>query len=124
MIFINKIAPPTVLLVDADDEQSRASKTELEAQGYSVVCVRSGEEAFISFAQKRFDAIVVEPMLPDMHVLDFVDEIAMKRNPQIPIIINDICPGHRQNFRYWAADAIIDKTNTAQKLFTQVAALL
>jgi len=67
---------------------------------------------------------VVEPLLPDMHVLDFVDEIAAKRNRKIPIIINDACPGHRQNFRYWAADAIVDKTNTAQKLFTQVAALL
>lgn len=124
MIFINKIAPPVVLLVDADEEQSCASKTELEAQGYSVVCVHSGAEAFSSFAQKRFDAIVVEPLLPDMHVLDFVDEIATKRNRKIPIIINDACPGYRQNFRYWAADAIIDKTSATPKLFSQVAALL
>lgn len=124
MIFINKIEPPTVLLVDADDEQSCVSKTELEAQGYRVVCVHSGAEAFTSFAQKRFDAIVVEPMLPDMHVLDFVDEIATKGNSKIPIIINDVCPGQQQNFRYWAADVIIDKTNATQKLFTQVAALL
>jgi len=124
MIFINKVEPPTVLLVDADLEQSRASKSELEAQGYSVVCAYSGEEAFTTFARKRFDAIVVEPFLPDMHVLDFVDEIAATRNRKIPIIINDACPGHRQDFRYWAADAIVDKANAAQKLFSQVAALL
>jgi DNA-binding response OmpR family regulator len=124
MIFINKVELPTVLLVDADLEQSLGSKSELEAQGYNVVCVYSGEEAFATFARKRFDAIVVEPFLPDMHVLDFVDEIAAKRDHKIPIIINDACPGHRQDFRYWAADAILDKTNAAQKLFSQVAALL
>lgn len=124
MIFINKIEPPTVLLVDADFDQSRVSKTELEAQGYSVLCVHSGEEAFTNFEQKRFDAIVVEPMLPDMHVLDFIDEIATRQNPKIPIIINDACPGHRQNFRYWAADAILDKSHSPQKLYRQVAALL
>lgn len=92
MIFLNKIEPPTVLLVDADSQQCLESKSELESQGYRVVCVHSGEEAFTTFAHNKFDAIVVEPMLPDMHVLDFVDEIAAKRHRKIPVIINDACP--------------------------------
>jgi len=34
MIFINKVEPPTVLLVDADSRQCLESKSELESQGY------------------------------------------------------------------------------------------
>jgi len=124
MIFINKAEPPTVLLVDADFEQCCTSKSELESQGYKVVCAHSGEEAFITFAHKKFDAIVVEAFLPDMHVLDFVDEIAAKRDRKIPIIINEACPTYRHNFRYWAADAIIEKTTTGKNHFAPIEALL
>jgi DNA-binding response OmpR family regulator len=124
MIFVNKIDPPTVLLVDADFEQSLASKSELEAQGYRVVWVDSGEEACTTFEREKIDAVVVAAFLPDMHVLDLVDEIAAKRNRNVPIIINEPCPGYRHDFRYWAADAIIEKSPATQKLFAQVAALL
>jgi len=124
MIFMNKVLPPTVLLVEADLEQSLISKSELEAQGYRVIGVESGEAAFATFACEKIDAVVIGAFLPDMHVLDLVDEIVARRNRSVPIIINDACPNHQHDFRYWAADAIIDKSSYAQKLFAQVSALL
>jgi len=124
MIFINKIDAPTVLLVDADFDQSLASKSELEAQGYRVVCAYSGEEAFTTFAREKIDAIVVDAMLPDMHVLDFVDEIAATRSRNTSIIINNTYPGYKQNFRYWAADAVVDNVfDSRRELSGLVAAL-
>lgn len=114
---------PTVLLVDGDEMQSLSSKRELESQGYRVVCVHSGEEAFATFEQEKIDAVVADALLPDMHVLDLIDGIAAKRR-HIPIVVNSPYTVCNHNFRYWAADAIVDKSSDTHKLFAQVAALL
>jgi DNA-binding response OmpR family regulator len=113
----------TVLLVDGDVEQSLSSKRELEAQGYRVVCVHSGQEAFEAFEYEKIDAVVVDMFLPDMHVLDLIDEIAAKRE-RIPIVVNNAHWGCKQNFRYWAADAIVEKSSEPRGLSGRVAALL
>jgi DNA-binding response OmpR family regulator len=114
---------PTVLLVDGDEMQSLSSKRELESQGYRVVCAHSGEDAFAAFEQEKIDAVVADALLPDMHVLDLIDGIAAKRR-RIPIVVNSPYTVCNHNFRYWAADAIIDKSSDMNKLFAQVAALL
>jgi CheY-like chemotaxis protein len=112
---------PTVLLVDGDEIQSLASKRELESQGYRVVCAHSGEEAFATFELEKIDAVVADSILPDMHVLDLIDGIAARR---IPIVVNSPYTVCNHNFRYWAADAIVEKSPDKHKLFAQVAALL
>ena len=114
---------PAVLLVDSDANQIRANKTALEAQGYRVVCAYSGHDAFEIFTHEKIDAVVVDVLLPDMHVLDLIEEIAAKRN-HIPIIVNNAYAGYKENFRYWAADAVVEKSANHRSLFTQVAALL
>src|SRR5574341_2012159 len=78
---------PTVLLFRSDEKQIRLRRRELEAEGYRVVCTHSGREAFETFERERIDAVVVDFMLPDMHVLDLIDGIAEKRS-QTPIVIN------------------------------------
>jgi CheY-like chemotaxis protein len=114
---------PTVLLVDGDEVQSLSSKRELESQGYRVVCAHSGEDAFAAFEQEKIDAVVADALLPDMHVLDLIDGIAAKRR-RIPIVVNSPYTVCNHNFRYWAADAIVDKSSDTHKFFAQVAALL
>ncbi len=116
-------ATPTVLLVDGDEIQSLSSKRELESQGYRVVCAHSGEEAFATFDQEKIDAVVADALLPDMHVLDLIDGIAAKRQ-RIPIVLNSPYTVCNHNFRYWAADAIVEKSPDKHRLFAQVAALL
>ncbi|MCI0695765.1 response regulator [candidate division KSB1 bacterium] len=114
---------PTVLLVDGDEIQSLMSKRELESEGYRVVCVHSGEDAIAAFEQEKIDAVVADALLPDMHVLDLIDGIAAKRR-RIPIVVNSPHTVCNHNFRYWAADAIVEKSSDMHKLFAQVAALL
>jgi len=114
---------PTVLLVDGDEMQSLSSKRELESQGYRVVCAYSGEDAFAAFEQEKIDAVVADALLPDMHVLDLIYGLAAKRR-RIPIVVNSPYTVCNHNFRYWAADAIVDKSSDTHKLFAQVAALL
>ncbi len=107
---VKSAAPaPTVLLVDGDEIQSLASKRELETQGYRVVCTHSGEEAFTVFEQEKIDAVVVDFLLPDMHVLDLIDGLATRRR-HIPIVLNSPYTACNHNFRYWAADAIVDRS--------------
>ena len=106
----------TVLLVDGDEMQSLSNKRELESQGYRVVCAHSGEDAFAAFDQEKIDAVVADALLPDMHVLDLLDGIAAKRR-RIPIVLNGPYTACNHNFRYWAADAIIDKSSDQHKLF-------
>lgn len=114
---------PTVLLVDGDELQSQSSKRELETQGYRVICAHSGEDAFAAFAQEKIDAVVADTLLPDMHVLDLIDGIAA-RHRRIPIVVNIPYSVCNHNFRYWAADAIVEKSSGKHELSTQVAALL
>jgi len=124
MPIIPNVQPPTVLLVDGDLTQSLSSKKELEAQGYRVVCSHSGQEAFETFERERVDAVVVDFLLPDMHVLDLIDGIAEKHS-RIPIVVNSPYSVCQQNFRYWAADAIFDKSfDSRSELPELVAALL
>ncbi|MGH7599981.1 MAG: response regulator [bacterium] len=121
---VKSIEPtPTVLLVDGDEVQSLSSKRELESQGYRVVCAHSGEDAFAAFEQEKIDAVVADTLLPDMHVLDLIDGIAAKRR-RIPIVVNSPYTVCNHNFRYWAADAIIEKSPDRHQLYAQVAALL
>jgi DNA-binding NtrC family response regulator len=109
MYTMPKIEPPTVLLVDSDEKQSLSRKQELEAQGYRVVCTYTGQDAFETFEREQIDAVVVDFLLPDMHVLDLIDGIAEKHN-RIPIVVNSPYSFCQQNFRYWTADAIFDKS--------------
>jgi CheY-like chemotaxis protein len=100
---------PTVLLVDGDEKQSLLRRRELEAEGYRVVCTHSGREAFATFEREPIDAVVVDFMLPDMHVLDLIDGIVEKRS-QTPIVVNSPFAAYNHNFRYWVADAIFDQS--------------
>jgi DNA-binding response OmpR family regulator len=124
MFFVNQVEPATVLLVDADADEARRSKNELEAQGYRVVCADSGERAFAAFEREKIDAVVVAALLPDMNVLDLIDDIAARRDRNVRIVVNDACPNYQHDFRYWAADAIIDRSSYSQRLFNYVATQL
>jgi hypothetical protein len=67
---------------------------------------------------------VVNFLLPDMHVLDLIDGIAEK-DRRIPIVVNSPYSFCQQNFRYWAADAIFDKSiDSSSQLPQLVAGLL
>lgn len=114
---------PTVLIVDKDFQQVLAYKSMFESQGYHVKFTHSGNEALAICAHEQVDLIVTEALLPDMPGLDFIETIASKKK-RIPIVINTNHPGYSQNFRCWAADAIVQKSMGMHALSTQVANLL
>ncbi|NUO79157.1 response regulator [candidate division KSB1 bacterium] len=114
---------PTILIVDRDFKQALASKNMLESQGYRIMCTHSGREALELCAKERIDLVVTESLLSDMPGLDFIEALAARRE-KIPIVMNTNHPGDSQDFRTWAADAIVHKSSGTRALSTKVASLL
>jgi DNA-binding response OmpR family regulator len=114
---------PTILLVDGDLQQTMTCKLEFESQGYRVVCTHSGREALELFGREHIDVVIAEVLLSDMPGLDFIENVAA-RHDGTPIVVNTAHAGCRQNFRCWAADAIVDKSPDCGELQRQVDALL
>ncbi len=114
---------PTVLIVDKDFKQVLACKNMLETHGYRVMCTHSGREALELCKQERIDLVVTEALLPDMPGLEFIETLAAKPE-RIPIVMNTNHLGYSQNFRCWAADAIVHKSSGMQALSQKVTSLL
>ena len=119
----SEIAQPTVLIVDKDLKQVLSCKNMLEVAGYRVVSTHSGREALELCRKEKIDLVVTEALLADMHGLDFIEKLAAQP-ARIPIIMNTHHLGYSQNFRCWAADAIVHKSSGMQALSQQVTNLL
>lgn len=112
-----------LLLVTSDSQQAMASKLELESQGYYVVCARLAGEALQLLQRIPFDLVIVDAVLPDMHGLELIGKIA-ERDARLPIILNSNQQDIPNNFRYWAADAVISPATDGSGLHAQLAGLL
>lgn len=97
----------TLLLVMCDLQQSQMCKLDMEAQGYHVLSTPLGCEALKALRHASVDLIIVDAVLPDMHGLDLIGKIAA-HNPRVPIILRAPAQDLASNFRYWAADAVVD----------------
>ncbi len=113
----------SLLLVTNDWQQSLARKLELESQGYYVVCARLAGEALQLMQRLPFDLVIVDAILPDMHGLDLIGKIA-ERDARLPIILNSRQQDLANNFRYWAADAVVDESIGCGPLLQDIKNLL
>jgi len=113
----------SLLLVTNDWQQSLARKLELESQGYYVVCARLAGEALQLMQRLPFDLVIVDAILPDMHGLDLIGKIA-EQDARLPIILNSRQQDLANNFRYWAADAVVDESSGCGPLLQDIKNLL
>ena len=56
---------PTVLLIEDNEKLARGLQSNLEFEGYSVLCANDGASGLSLARQKRADIIVLDLMLPD-----------------------------------------------------------
>jgi DNA-binding response OmpR family regulator len=109
-------APPAILFVDNNEKEAGRYQSALQARGYQIVCVNRGRQALRQMDRRKFAIAVIDTALPDIDGLDLVSEMATLRNG-MPIIIHTREPFYANNFRSWAADAVVIKsTNTAELL--------
>ena len=94
----------TVLVVDDEPQIRRAMRTSLDAHGYEVRTVGTGEEAVVSAAEQGLDLMLLDLGLPD---LDGTDVIRRVRSfSDVPIIVLSV--RDRQADKVAALDAGAD----------------
>jgi CheY-like chemotaxis protein len=98
-----------ILIVDDDEAVSKATMIVLEAGGFEVVAVESGQSGFDAIKAGAFDAVIVDLFMPGMDGLETTRAIH-QHSPSLPIIavsgflFRDRCPT-MPNFRPMAIEA-------------------
>ena len=78
----------TILLVDDDVSLVQALKRSLEARGYAVTLAHDGAEAQKRFAEKDFDVVVTDLVMPDCDGIELITELGIKAPGQKVIAIS------------------------------------
>jgi DNA-binding response OmpR family regulator len=114
---------PAVLWVDDDEKYPRLHQARLEEKGFQIIYTRQGHQALERLNQQNFDIAVVDAKLADIDGLDLVGQMAsVYRN--MAIIIYTASPFYENNFRSWAADAVVTKSKNSGELLRQMTSLL
>jgi DNA-binding response OmpR family regulator len=116
-------SPPTILFVDNDEKHLSLYQTELNARGYQVICMQQGHQALEQIRSRKFDLAVVNTTLADIDGLDLVDSMATSCS-RMPIIIHTDAPFYANNFRSWAADAVVTKSKATADLLNKITSFL
>ena len=66
---------PVVLLVDDDENTSKAMSRLLQRVGYTAVCMNSGKEAIHVLKDLRFDLVILDWMMPEMDGLQVLQRL-------------------------------------------------
>ncbi|HZD18915.1 MAG TPA: response regulator [Actinomycetota bacterium] len=93
-----------VLVVDDEPQIRRALRTSLEAHGYEVLAIGTGEEAVVAAAEKAPDVVFLDLGLPDMDGTDVISRI--RSFSEVPIIVVSV--RDRQADKVAALDAGAD----------------
>ncbi|HWI48282.1 MAG TPA: ATP-binding protein, partial [Rummeliibacillus sp.] len=79
---------PTILVIDDHDVNLKILIELLESEDYTVLAVKSGEEAIDLVQKRRIDLIIVDLMMPGLSGFDVCKEIRLKFSAiQLPILI-------------------------------------
>src|SRR3990170_2124724 len=93
-----------VLVVDDEPQIRRALRTSLEAHGYEVLAVGTGEEAVLAAAEKAPDVVFLDLGLPDMDGAEVISRI--RSFSDVPVIVVSV--RDRQADKVAALDAGAD----------------
>ena len=74
-----------ILLVEDEEHLHSAIKLNLELEGYHVISVYNGKNAFHKFNESRFDLIILDVMLPEFNGFDICQSIRLE-NQKVPIM--------------------------------------
>jgi signal transduction histidine kinase/DNA-binding response OmpR family regulator len=78
---------PTVLVIEDDRRDRDVLVRALAQAGYAVEAVSTGEAAIARCADRTFDAITLDLMLPDMTGLEVLGKLRDGRNHTVPVIV-------------------------------------
>ncbi len=119
VVFMAKI-----LVVEDEENVCLLYRTELEAEGYSVVVANDGKTAVQKASEEEPDLIVMDINLPEkMDGLEAMSKIH-GLGKSIPIILNTGYSQYRDNFLAWAAEDYIVKSGDLTELKESITRIL
>lgn len=75
----------TILLVDDDNLVRDSLAIALEGAGYTVVTAANGDEGLIALAGQRFDAVILDMLMPEREGIETIREIR-KSDQKLPVL--------------------------------------
>ena len=110
-----------ILCVDDENNPLVLRRLVLEKAGYEVVTAGSGKEALQLTAERAFDLVLYDHLMPGMNGAELAQAIKSKQ-PNLPVIlisgVNDIPPGAN------VADAFVSKVEGPDVLSKRIIAVL
>jgi two-component system, OmpR family, KDP operon response regulator KdpE len=83
-----------VLVVDDEPQIRRALRTSLEAHGYEVMTVGTGEEGVLGVAESAPDLVLLDLGLPDVDGAEVIERI--RAFSEVPIIVVSVREGQQE----------------------------
>jgi CheY-like chemotaxis protein len=117
-LLSNKTA---ILCVDDDEIPRTLRKLILQKHGYEVITVSSSEEALEMLAERNFDLVLTDQIMPGMIGTELTKQIK-SRMPQMPVVIISGVNQLPADVSY--ADRFISKIEGAEALLQALAEVL
>jgi len=116
------VARKTVILcVDDENTPRTLRRLILQRQGYEVIDVGSGKEALETLAQRRFDLVLTDQLMPGMTGTELTRQIKLA-TPNMPVVIISGVNELPAEASY--ADRFISKIEGPLSLFQGIAEVL
>ena len=114
----------TILVVDDEPQIRRALRTSLEAHGYQVTTVGTGEEGVLSAAEISPDLVLLDLGLPDIDGTEVVRRV--RTFSEVPVIILSVRDGQRDKVAALdaGADDYVTKPFAMEELLARARATL
>jgi PAS domain S-box-containing protein len=108
---------PTVLVVESEPEDCEWLVTVLTGAGYAVEAAASGAEALDLCRARVFDAITLDPVLPDLSGWEVLRAIRTGgANRSVPVIMASVAPEKGTALGFPIQDSLAKPVNSAQLL--------
>ncbi len=91
---VHAAGKPTILVVEDEVADRDALVAALARAGYAVDAVSTGAAALLRAAERSYDAITLDLMLPDMTGLEVLAALRDGRNHAVPVIIVTVVAEH------------------------------
>jgi DNA-binding response OmpR family regulator len=113
----------TILVVDDEDSIRALYRTELEEDGYQVVCASDGASALRALNEGTVHLVVLDIKLRGESGLQVLQEIT-RSHRQLPVILSTAYGSFKDDFSSWLADAYVVKSSNMQELKAEVSRVL
>jgi signal transduction histidine kinase/DNA-binding response OmpR family regulator/HAMP domain-containing protein len=86
-VSIERTGAPTVLVIEDDAADREQLVTTLAKAGYAIDAVATGKQALERCAERSYDAITLDLLLPDMNGLEVLRALRSGKNGRVPVVL-------------------------------------